>query len=171
MKQVRKLAMCAVLTALALGLSYAERFIPLGLVVPLPGIKLGLANVVTLLTLCLVGPGAAFSVLVARCFLGSLFAGSLSGLVDLMPMLYMLNDSVREEFPFLAAEAGRVDTTALNPVNLIDGQRQQALRGYLGCGLEDAARRLRRTASTRTWASRWTSPAWATCRGTRITCR
>lgn len=81
MKQVRKLAMCAVLTALALGLSYAERFIPLGLVVPLPGIKLGLANVVTLLTLCLVGPGAAFSVLVARCFLGSLFAGSLSGLV------------------------------------------------------------------------------------------
>ena len=81
MKQARKLAMCAVLTALALGLSYAERFIPLGLVVPLPGIKLGLANVVTLLTLCLVGPGAAFSVLVARCFLGSLFAGSLSGLV------------------------------------------------------------------------------------------
>ena len=57
MKQVRKLAMCAVLTALALGLSLAERFIPRGLVRPRPGIKLGLANVVTLLTLCPVGPG------------------------------------------------------------------------------------------------------------------
>lgn len=80
-RAARSLALCAVLTALALGLSYAERMIPLGLVAPLPGIKLGLANVVTLVTLCLAGPGAAFGVLIARCFLGSLFAGSLSGLL------------------------------------------------------------------------------------------
>ena len=71
----RRLALSAVLTALALGLSYAERAIPLGLVIPLPGIKLGLANVVTLFALCALG------ILLARCFLGSLFAGSLSGLI------------------------------------------------------------------------------------------
>lgn len=63
--------------------------------------------------------------------------GSLSGLVDLMPMLFRLDDSVREEFPFLAAEVGRIDTTPLNPVNLIDGEKQKQLRGYLSCGLKD----------------------------------
>ena len=63
--------------------------------------------------------------------------GSLSGLVDLMPMLFRLDDSVREEFPFLAAEAERIDTTPLNPVNLIDGEKQKRLRGYLSCGLKD----------------------------------
>ena len=51
--------------------------------------------------------------------------GSLSGMVDLMPMLFRLDDAVREEFPFLAAEAGRIDTTPLNPVNLIDGEKQK----------------------------------------------
>ena len=63
--------------------------------------------------------------------------GSLSGLVDLMPMLFRLDDSVREEFPVLAAEAERIDTTPLNPVNLIDGEKQKRLRGYLSCGLKD----------------------------------
>ena len=63
--------------------------------------------------------------------------GSLSGLVDLMPMLFRLDDSVREEFPFLAVEAERIDTTPLNPVNLIDGEKQKRLRGYLSCGLKD----------------------------------
>lgn len=63
--------------------------------------------------------------------------GSLSGMVDLAPMLLRLDDSTREEFPFLAAEAGRVNTTPLNPVNLIDAKAQKDLRGYLACGLED----------------------------------
>ena len=54
-----------------------------------------------------------------------------------MPMLFRLDDSVREEFPFLAAEAERIDTTPLNPVNLIDGEKQKRLRGYLSCGLKD----------------------------------
>lgn len=63
--------------------------------------------------------------------------GALSGLVDLMPMLFRLDDATKEEFPFLAAEAGRVDTSPLNPVNLIDGEKQKELRGYLSCGLQD----------------------------------
>lgn len=63
--------------------------------------------------------------------------GSLSGLIDLTPLLFRLDDSVREEFPFIAAEAERVDITPLNPINLIDAGKQRRLPGYLACGLED----------------------------------
>lgn len=63
--------------------------------------------------------------------------GSLSGMVELTPMLCRLDDTTRAEFPFLAAEAERLDTTPLNPVNLISPEAQRGLRGYLACGLED----------------------------------
>ena len=75
MTRTKKLSLCAVFTALALGLSYTERFIPLQLVIPLPGIKLGLANVVTLAALYRFGKGYAFGILTARCLLGSVFGG------------------------------------------------------------------------------------------------
>ena len=79
MTKTKKLALCGLLIALALGLSYAERFLPLQLIFPLPGIKLGLANVVTLVALCLLGKSYAFSVLTVRCLLGAIF-GNLAGL-------------------------------------------------------------------------------------------
>lgn len=63
--------------------------------------------------------------------------GSLSGLVDLAPMLFRLDASIQEEFPFLAVEAERIDTSPLNPVNLINGELQKSLRGYLSCGEND----------------------------------
>ena len=47
----RQLTLCALLSALALALSYTENFLPLSLVIPLPGIKLGLANIVTVFAL------------------------------------------------------------------------------------------------------------------------
>ena len=47
----RRLALCAVLTALALGLSTLEGMFPVSLLIPLPGIKLGLANIVTVYAL------------------------------------------------------------------------------------------------------------------------
>ena len=75
MTKTKKLTLCALLTALALGLSYAERFLPLQLLIPLPGIKLGLANVVTLVAICQLEKRYAFGILVARCFLGALFGG------------------------------------------------------------------------------------------------
>lgn len=64
---------------LALALSYAERLIPLQFWIPLPGVKLGLANIVTLLALYLLGPGSAFTVLVLRCALGAFFGGGVTG--------------------------------------------------------------------------------------------
>ena len=81
MKKTKQLAQCAVLISLALVLSYMERFIPLQLVIPLPGIKLGLANIVTLIALYLLGAANACVILVLRCILGAVFSGSVTGLL------------------------------------------------------------------------------------------
>ena len=77
----RELTLCAVLTAMALALSYVESFFPLSLAIPLPGIKLGRANIVTLFALYALGPGQAFMILLARCLLGAVFAGNMSALI------------------------------------------------------------------------------------------
>ena len=53
----KQLTLCAVLTALALAFSYLENFFPLSLAIPIPGIKLGLANIVTVYALYALGPG------------------------------------------------------------------------------------------------------------------
>ena len=81
MSKAKQIAFCAVLTALALALSYTERFIPLQLVIPLPGVKLGLANIVTLVALYLWKPRHAFAILVPRCILGAIFGGGITGLL------------------------------------------------------------------------------------------
>ena len=77
----RSIALCAVLTALALGLSTLENLFPVTLVVPLPGVKLGLANIVTVFALYALGPGQALLILLARCTLGAVFAGNLNALL------------------------------------------------------------------------------------------
>ena len=79
--KTRELTLCAVLAALALALSYMESFFPLALIVPLPGVKLGLANIVTVFALYQLGAAPALCILVARCLLGSLFAGNASALL------------------------------------------------------------------------------------------
>lgn len=65
--------------ALALALSYAERLIPLQMLVPLPGIKLGLANVITLVVLYMFKTRYAFLILISRCCLGAVFGGGATG--------------------------------------------------------------------------------------------
>lgn len=91
----KQLTLCAVLTALALALSYTENLLPLSLAVPLPGVKLGLANIVTVFALYALGPAQALMILLARCVLGSLFAGNLNALLfslfgGLLSMLTMI---------------------------------------------------------------------------------
>ena len=78
--RTKELARSALLIAAALALSYIERLFPLNLVVPLPGVKLGLANIVTMFALYFLPRRQAFLVLVLRCILGSIFGGGLSGL-------------------------------------------------------------------------------------------
>ena len=77
----KKLALCAVLTALALGLSTLESLFPVSVLVPLPGIKLGLDNIVTVFALYRLGDIPALAILIARCLLGAMFAGNASALL------------------------------------------------------------------------------------------
>ena len=81
MKKTRYLTLCAILICLALALSYVERLIPLHLLIPLPGIKLGLANIVTLVVLYCTDAKTAFAVLIPRCVLGAVFGGSVTSLL------------------------------------------------------------------------------------------
>ena len=78
--KTKRLVLGAVLVAAALALSYTERLIPLQLLVPLPGVKLGLANIVTMLALYFLDTKQGFTILVLRCVLGSVFGGGISGL-------------------------------------------------------------------------------------------
>ena len=77
----KQLTLCALLTAMALALSYLENFFPLAMAIPIPGVKLGLANVVTLFALYILGPTQALMILFSRCFLGAVFAGNLNALI------------------------------------------------------------------------------------------
>ena len=74
--KTRKLTLLALLTAIALTIVMVEAQIPA--IVPIPGIKLGLANIVTVFTVFALGPKEAVLVLAARIFLGAVFAGNFS---------------------------------------------------------------------------------------------
>ena len=79
-RPVYRLTRCAVLTALALALSVAEGLVPLTILIPLPGLRLGLANLVTVYALCRLSGREALLILLARCLLGSLLGGNLMAL-------------------------------------------------------------------------------------------
>lgn len=72
----KKLVSLALLTAIALTIFLLEAQLPA--VVPLPGVKLGLANIVTVFTVFVLGPREGVLVLSARIFLGAVFAGNFS---------------------------------------------------------------------------------------------
>lgn len=104
MSKAKKIAFCAVMVALALALSYAERFIPLQLVVPMPGIKLGLANVVTLVALYRLRGRYALAILTSRCVLGAVFGGGITGLLFSLTggLLALLTMSLAKKVPLFS---------------------------------------------------------------------
>ena len=77
----KNMALCALLAALALGLSTLESLFPVTAVVPVPGVKLGLANIVTVFALYRLGAPEALTILLVRCLLGGLFAGNVSAML------------------------------------------------------------------------------------------
>ncbi len=76
MKGTRKLVFMALLTAISLCVWLIEAQIPLP--IPVPGVKLGLASVITLTAMSLLGRREALRVLLVRIVLSALFAGSFS---------------------------------------------------------------------------------------------
>ena len=76
---LKKLTTLAVFTVVALTIFILESAIPNP--VPIPGIKLGLSNIVTLILLLNFTPADAFIVLLARIFLSACFAGQAVSLI------------------------------------------------------------------------------------------
>lgn len=72
-KGAGRITRLALLTAIALTIFMAEA--QLDPLTTIPGVKLGLANIVTVYVMFVLGPGDALLVLSARVFLGAVFAG------------------------------------------------------------------------------------------------
>lgn len=77
--KLKRLTRDAVLTAVALTIFVVELQLPE--LVPIPGVKLGLANIVTVTALFTLGPWDALAILLCRIVLGSLFSGSVTTLL------------------------------------------------------------------------------------------
>lgn len=74
--KTKKLAVLGLLSAIALTIFMVENQIPP--LVPLPGIKLGLSNIVTVFAVFFLGAKEGIAVLAVRIFLGAVFAGNFS---------------------------------------------------------------------------------------------
>lgn len=70
----KKISDCAMLVALAMIFSYVEVLIPIHL--GIPGVKLGIANLVTVVGLYLLNPGEVFLISMARILLVSFLFGN-----------------------------------------------------------------------------------------------
>ncbi|MGM9648591.1 MAG: Gx transporter family protein [Butyricicoccaceae bacterium] len=131
MTKARRIALCGVLTALALALSLAERMIPIQLLIPIPGVKLGLANVVTMFALLFLKPRDAYAILLCRVCLAAIFAGSvtsflfslLGGLLALTTTWILLRwkDQVFTMFGISAAAAAMHDIGQIIAAILVMG--------------------------------------------------
>ncbi|MBQ7637154.1 MAG: Gx transporter family protein [Lachnospiraceae bacterium] len=78
----KRITLDAVLTALALIIFIIELQFPE--IVPIPGVKLGLANVITLIAIFKLGPVDGLIILILRIVMGSIFSGRI------IAMLYSL---------------------------------------------------------------------------------
>lgn len=114
---VQKMTILALLVAAALMIYAIESMLPT--LVPIPGIKLGLANVVTLITLKRYGARDAFLVLLARILLSSFFFGQLLSLLysfcgGLLCMLvtWLVNSILHGHFLYLTSIFGALSHNA-----------------------------------------------------------
>ena len=109
MKRSKELAVCGMLTALAIILSIVERMFPLDAIIPVPGVKLGLANVVTLFALTRLGLRDSLAVVIVRVTLASLLMGSVTAfLFSLFGGLILLRVLVRR-VRCVAAAGGKAE--------------------------------------------------------------
>ena len=95
--QARRLTRAALLTAIALTIFLAEAQLPPP--VPIPGIKLGLANIVTVYAMFVLGPRDTLLILLSRIFLGAVFSG------QMMTLLYSLGGGLLSYLALLLLSA------------------------------------------------------------------
>lgn len=77
--KAKRVALLGLLTAIALTIFLLEAQLPP--VVPIPGVKLGLANIVTVFAVFALGAWEGAAVLACRVFLGAVFAGNFSSIL------------------------------------------------------------------------------------------
>ena len=78
-KGAGRMTRLALLTAIALTIFMVDAQLPV--VTMVPGIKLGLANIVTVYAMFTFGPGDTLMILAARIFLGAVFSGQMMTLI------------------------------------------------------------------------------------------
>lgn len=83
MKNIKKMTMVGMLTAIAIVLSYLESFIPS---IGIPGFKLGLANIVILLVIYELGVKEAIFVDLVRVYIAALLRGTIFQIGFLMSL-------------------------------------------------------------------------------------
>ncbi len=76
--KAKKIALLGLLSAIALTIFMVEAQIPP--LVPIPGVKLGLSNIVTVFAVFCLGAWDGIAVLFVRIFLGAVFAGNFSSI-------------------------------------------------------------------------------------------
>ncbi len=108
MRKTKKIVVIALLVSLGLVLHLVEGFFPLTAIVP--GAKLGLANIVSVIAISLFGFTSAFQVVIFRVILGSLLAGtfmtinfylSFSGAVFSFLMMYFSYKLFKDKFSLI----------------------------------------------------------------------
>lgn len=109
--KTKKLTTLAIFTTIALTIFVIESALPA--LVPIPGIKLGLANIVTLILLLNYKPSDAFAVLIMRILLSGFFAGqmisilySLAGGILCFLAMHFVNRLLKKHYIFLTSVVG-----------------------------------------------------------------
>jgi heptaprenyl diphosphate synthase len=106
MMGTRRVTNLALLVSIGLVLSIIESTFPP--LLPLPGARLGLANIATVIALYLFGPSMALEVTVLRCVIGGLLRGSVVGL-------------------FLSFSGGLVSTLVMIVLYILPGDRMSII--------------------------------------------
>lgn len=105
---MRRIVINGVLISMAIILSYVERFIPVGFLIPIPGIKLGLANIITIFALFFLDVRSAVTINLLRCVVSaSLFGGlmtflfSFSGAIMALAVMILLKRGYEKYFSMI----------------------------------------------------------------------
>ena len=138
--QARRLTRAALLTAIALTIFLAEAQLPPP--VPIPGIKLGLANIVTVYAMFVLGPRDTLLILLSRIFLGAVFSGQMMTLLDRSNPLFPSDYAFRDIY-LLATAADSAESSMDGAVKGLEGWiacfEKAALRGVVrGTGADGA---------------------------------
>ena len=139
--RTKKIALGGILTALAMIFSYIESLIPIPL--PVPGVKLGIANIAIISVLYLLGSGQALLVNLLRITLTAVLFGNFNsflfsmagGMLSLLVMVILKKSGHFSIVGQITAAVFLMDTTAIYyylPVLLIFGIVTGIIIGLMG---------------------------------------